>query len=54
MMKTELLQAEFNRGGKLQNLLLRYTHELFAQVTLMNYLPRLHKHLAATVTPSVN
>ncbi|MEH2173062.1 Crp/Fnr family transcriptional regulator [Nostoc sp.] len=33
MMKTELLQAEFNRGGELQSLLLHYTHGLFAQVT---------------------
>ncbi|WP_341531025.1 Crp/Fnr family transcriptional regulator [Nostoc sp. UHCC 0302] len=33
MMKTGLLQAEFNRGGELQGLLLRYTHGLFTQVT---------------------
>jgi CRP-like cAMP-binding protein len=33
MMKTELLIAEFNRGGELQYLLLRYTHKLFTQVT---------------------
>jgi CRP-like cAMP-binding protein len=33
MMETGLLQAEFNRGGELQGLLLRYTHGLFTQVT---------------------
>ncbi|MEH2211258.1 Crp/Fnr family transcriptional regulator, partial [Nostoc sp.] len=33
MMKTELLQAEFKRGGELQSLLLGYTHGLFTQVT---------------------
>ncbi|AUB44657.1 cAMP-binding domain of CRP or a regulatory subunit of cAMP-dependent protein kinases (plasmid) [Nostoc flagelliforme CCNUN1] len=33
MIKTELLLLEFNRGGELQNLLLRYTHKLFTQVT---------------------
>ncbi|MEH1981589.1 MAG: Crp/Fnr family transcriptional regulator [Nostoc sp.] len=33
MIKTELLIAEFNRGGELQGLLLRYTHGLFTQVT---------------------
>ncbi|MBD2531521.1 Crp/Fnr family transcriptional regulator [Nostoc flagelliforme FACHB-838] len=33
MMKTELLIAEFNRGGELQGLLLRYTHRLLIQVT---------------------
>ncbi|MEA5604826.1 Crp/Fnr family transcriptional regulator [Nostoc sp. UHCC 0252] len=33
MMKTELLQAEFKCSPELQNLLLRYTHRLFAQVT---------------------
>jgi CRP-like cAMP-binding protein len=33
MMKTELLQAEFKRSLELQGLLLRYTHQLFSQVT---------------------
>ncbi len=32
-MRADMLQQEFNRGGTLQNLLLRYTHALVAQLS---------------------
>ncbi|MBE8998820.1 Crp/Fnr family transcriptional regulator [Nostoc sp. LEGE 12447] len=48
-MKSEDLVAEFNRGGKLQSLLLRYTQTLFTQVTqtlACNSLHTIEKRLA--------
>ncbi|MBE9003163.1 Crp/Fnr family transcriptional regulator [Nostoc sp. LEGE 12447] len=41
-MKAEHLKAEFNRGGELQSLLLRYTQALFTQVTQIAACNRLH------------
>ncbi|MFN6562464.1 MAG: Crp/Fnr family transcriptional regulator [Nostoc sp. ChiSLP01] len=41
-MRADVLIAEFNRGGELQNLLLRYTQALFTQVTQTAACNRLH------------
>lgn len=41
-MKAEILIAEFQRGGELQSLLLRYTQALFTQVTQSAACNRLH------------
>ncbi|MBC1220978.1 Crp/Fnr family transcriptional regulator [Nostoc sp. UCD121] len=41
-MKAEQLIAEFNRGGELQSLLLRYTQAMFTQVTQTAACNRLH------------
>ncbi|MDZ8183724.1 MAG: Crp/Fnr family transcriptional regulator [Nostoc sp. ChiSLP02] len=41
-MRAEVLIAEFNRGGELQRLLLRYTQALFTQVTQTAACNRLH------------
>jgi hypothetical protein len=41
-MKAELLKTEFNRGGSLQSLLLRYTQA--------RYTPRSRNRLPATVS----
>jgi CRP-like cAMP-binding protein len=41
-MKAELLKSEFNRGGALQNLLLRYTQALLTQVSQGVACNRLH------------
>lgn len=42
-MKAEVLKTEFNRGGSLQSLLLRYTQALFTQVSQLAACNRLHK-----------
>ncbi|MBW4562458.1 MAG: Crp/Fnr family transcriptional regulator [Mojavia pulchra JT2-VF2] len=41
-MKAEQLKTEFNRGGELQSLLLRYTQALFTQVTQTAACNRVH------------
>jgi CRP-like cAMP-binding protein len=41
-MKAEVLQTEFNRGGTLQSLLLRYTQALFTQISQSAACNRLH------------
>lgn len=40
--KADLLRAEFNQGGQLHHLLLRYTHALFAQLALSSACNHFH------------
>lgn len=40
--KTDVIRAEFKRGGALQDLLLNYTHTLFTQITQSTVCNRFH------------
>jgi CRP-like cAMP-binding protein len=41
-LRADVLRAEFNRGGQLQDVLLRYTHALFAQISQSAVCNRFH------------